>query len=120
MKVLVTGGAGYIGSVTTEELLNKGHEVVVFDNLERGHRAAINPRASFLVGDLRDERRIAEVMEQTRPDAVMHFAGYTFYRYPPANPSTSCMPPPESRDAETRARLPALAARRAGQPRALD
>jgi len=76
MKVLVTGGAGYIGSVTTELLLNKGHDVVVFDSLERGHRSAIDDRAAFEQGNLRDREAICTVMQQTKPDAVMHFAAY--------------------------------------------
>lgn len=76
MKVLVTGGAGYIGSVTAELLLDEGHEVVVFDNLERGHRSAVDKRASFFEGDLRDESRIATVVSEVRPEAVMHFAAY--------------------------------------------
>lgn len=76
MKVLVTGGAGYIGSVTTERLLDLGHDVVVFDNLERGHREAVDRRAKLEEGDLRDAGRIASVMKDVRPDAVMHFAAY--------------------------------------------
>ncbi len=76
MKVLVTGGAGYIGSVTTELLLDKGHDVVVFDNLERGHRAAVDPRARLVVGDLRDRAAIRAAVAEARPDAVMHFAAY--------------------------------------------
>lgn len=76
MKVLVTGGAGYIGSVTTELLLDDGHEVVVFDNLERGHREAVDKRAGFRKGDLRDQDRISRVMAEIKPDAVMHFAAY--------------------------------------------
>lgn len=76
MKILVTGGAGYIGSVTTEQLLDAGHEVVVFDSLERGHRAAIDDRATFLQGDLRDRDSIGEAMKVSRPDAVMHFAAF--------------------------------------------
>jgi len=76
VKVLVTGGAGYIGSVTTEMLLNEGHEVVVFDNLERGHRKAVDRRAGFRKGDLRDKDRIFKVMADIKPDAVMHFAAY--------------------------------------------
>lgn len=76
MKILVTGGAGYIGSVTTELLLDKGHEVVVFDNLERGHRKAVDKRAMFVEGDLRDRDRISAVMSDITPDAVMHFAAY--------------------------------------------
>ena len=52
MKVFVTGGAGYIGSVTVDSLLAAGHEVVVFDNLYMGHREAVNPNAVFIEGDL--------------------------------------------------------------------
>lgn len=76
MKVLVTGGAGYIGSVTTELLLDDGYDVVVFDNLERGHREAVDKRASFRKGDLRDKDRISRVMSDVKPDAVVHFAAY--------------------------------------------
>lgn len=76
MKVLVTGGAGYIGSVTTERLLDQGHEVVVFDNLERGHREAVDERADLVVGDLRKLDDIRDAMQSARPDAVMHFAAY--------------------------------------------
>ena len=50
MRVFVTGGAGYIGSVCVEELLNAGHEVSVFDNLSEGHRQAVDPRAGFVNG----------------------------------------------------------------------
>ncbi len=76
MKVFVTGGAGYIGSVTTELLLDDGHEVVVFDNLELGHRAAVDTRARLVEGDLRDADSIDAAMQEFRPDAVMHFAAY--------------------------------------------
>ncbi len=76
MNILVTGGAGYIGSVTTEWLLNAGHTVAVFDNLERGHREALDPRAAFIEGDLRRAETIADAVGQTRPDAVVHFAAY--------------------------------------------
>ncbi len=76
MKILLTGGSGYIGSVTTELLLNGGHEVVVFDNLERGHPEAVDRRARLVCGDLRDRGPIADVMRAIKPDAVMHFAAY--------------------------------------------
>jgi UDP-glucose 4-epimerase len=76
MRILVTGGAGYIGSVTTEMLLDAGHEVTVFDSFERGHRSAVDARASLEEGDLRDKERIAGAMEAVKPDAVMHFAAY--------------------------------------------
>ena len=76
MKILLTGGSGYIGSVTTELLCDDGHEVVVFDNLERGHREAVDPRARLVVGDLREPVAIRDTVAAVRPDAVVHFAAY--------------------------------------------
>ncbi len=76
MKLLVTGGAGYIGSVTTELLLDEGHEVVIFDNYERGHREAVDERASVIKGDLRDREQITGAMVVAKPDAVLHFAAF--------------------------------------------
>lgn len=76
VKVLVTGGAGYVGCVTVELLLDAGHEVIVFDNFERGHRAAVDARASLVTGDLRDQAAIENAMRQAAPEAVMHFAAY--------------------------------------------
>ena len=75
MKVLVTGGAGYIGSVCVEELFAAGHEVVVWDNLSEGHRAALHPRAVFLQGDLLDRDLLIRAVQEHRPEAVIHFAG---------------------------------------------
>ena len=74
MKVLVTGGAGYIGSVTSEVLLSRGHEVVVFDNLSQGHRAAVPPAAILVEGDLSSAEAIHRAIATHQPDAVMHFA----------------------------------------------
>ena len=62
MKVLVTGGAGYIGSVAVEQLIAAGESVVVFDNLSQGHRAAVPPEAVFVGGDLADRAAIDAVM----------------------------------------------------------
>jgi UDP-glucose 4-epimerase len=76
MKALVTGAAGYIGSVTTEVLLNAGHEVIALDNLELGHRAAVDERATFVVADLRDRDAVHRAFADHRPDAVLHFASY--------------------------------------------
>ncbi len=76
MKIFVTGGAGYIGSVTSELLLDGGHAVTIFDNLGRGHREALDPRARFIAGDLQDRAAIIKAMAETRPDAVMHFAAF--------------------------------------------
>jgi UDP-glucose 4-epimerase len=76
MHIFLTGGAGYIGSVTTECLLNEGHQVTVFDNLEQGHRDAIDGRAQLIEGDLRDRDGVIDALTSTRPDAIMHFAAY--------------------------------------------
>ena len=77
MRVLVTGGAGYIGSVAVDALLASGHEVAVLDNLYMGHRAAVNPRASFFEVDLADKPAVGEAMKAFSPDSIMHFASYT-------------------------------------------
>jgi UDP-glucose 4-epimerase len=74
MKVFIVGGAGYIGSICAEVLLNEGHEVGIFDNLVEGHRSAIDPRATFFGGDLSAPKVINEALSGYRPDAVMHFA----------------------------------------------
>ncbi len=72
MKLLVTGGAGYIGSIVSQQLIAEGHEVVVLDNLERGHRAAV-PEARLVVADLLDGERV-EALLQEGFDGVLHFA----------------------------------------------
>src|SRR5438067_3407268 len=74
MKILVVGGAGYIGSVCAELLLDEGHGVAIFDNLSEGHRRAIEPRAEFIEGDLQDRQSLEKGLAKQRPDAVMHFA----------------------------------------------
>jgi UDP-glucose 4-epimerase len=74
MKILVTGGAGYIGSAAVEQLIGAGESVVVFDNLSLGHRAAVHPAAVFWKGDLSNRAQIDGVLSEHRPDAVMHFA----------------------------------------------
>jgi len=74
MRVLVTGGAGYIGSVVADELLQAGHQVVVFDNLSRGHRQAVPKNAELVVGDLADRASLDQLLRSREIDAVMHFA----------------------------------------------
>jgi UDP-glucose 4-epimerase len=74
MNVFVTGGAGYIGSVCVEELLNAGHAVTVFDNLSEGHRAAVDPRAAFIEGELGDAARLTHALTGSGAEAVLHFA----------------------------------------------
>ncbi|HLY73193.1 MAG TPA: UDP-glucose 4-epimerase GalE [Planctomycetota bacterium] len=76
MKVLVTGGAGYIGAVASETLLQAGHGVVVVDSLVHGHRAAVPPQAEFVQVDLLERAAVRDVLARCRPDAVMHFAGH--------------------------------------------
>jgi UDP-glucose 4-epimerase len=74
MKVLVTGGAGYIGSVVTEELIKDGHEVVVYDSLYKGHREAIVDGAEFVHADLADADTLRATLESNRIEAVVHMA----------------------------------------------
>jgi UDP-glucose 4-epimerase len=74
MQVLVTGGAGYIGSVVAEELLQAGHQVVVFDNLSRGHRQAVPQDAELVVGDLSDRSGLDQLFNSHSIDAVIHLA----------------------------------------------
>jgi UDP-glucose 4-epimerase len=74
MKILVVGGAGYIGSICAELLLDQGHNIAVFDNLGEGHRRALDPRARFIEGDLQDRQAIDSALAVARPEAVMHFA----------------------------------------------
>ena len=77
LRVLVTGGAGYIGSVAVDSLIAEGHEVAVFDNLYMGHRVAVNEQALFVEGDLANKSEIDAVMGDFKPDSIMHFAAYT-------------------------------------------
>ena len=74
MKVLVTGGAGYIGSVVCGELLRAGHQVVVLDNLSHGHREAVPKQAELVVAELADRDKLDALLRSGRFDAVMHFA----------------------------------------------
>ncbi|MFD1464807.1 UDP-glucose 4-epimerase GalE [Lapidilactobacillus mulanensis] len=74
MTILVTGGAGYIGSHTTDRLIQQGNDVIVVDNLLTGHRAAINPKARFYEGDVRDREFLEGVFTKEKIDGVVHFA----------------------------------------------
>lgn len=74
MNVFVTGGAGYIGSVCTEELVNAGHTVTVYDNLTEGHRSAVDQRARFILGKPDEEGDILRAVQQAQPEAILHFA----------------------------------------------
>jgi UDP-glucose 4-epimerase len=74
MHILVTGGAGYIGSVVVEELIREGEQVTVLDNLYQGHRAAVHPEAEFVHADLADAGAVNALFARQGFDAVMHFA----------------------------------------------
>lgn len=87
MKVFVTGGAGYIGSICVEELLDAGHDVTVYDNLTEGHRSAVDNRAVFLHARLSDNDNIAECVRDAKPDAIIHFAANALVGESMTNPS---------------------------------
>jgi UDP-glucose 4-epimerase len=76
MRVLVTGGAGYIGSHVVDLLVREGHAVTILDSLEKGHREAVHPSANFLLGDCGDAELLNRLFTQVPFDAVMHFAAY--------------------------------------------
>ena len=86
MKIFVTGGSGYIGSVVVKRLIERGYAVTVFDNLERGYRRNVDPAAKLIVGDLRNASEIEAAMGSERPDAVMHFAAYALVGESMADP----------------------------------
>lgn len=77
MRVLVTGGAGYIGSVVTEQLVNDGHRVVVYDNLAKGHLQAVIAGAEFVEGDLLEADKLRQTLNDNRIEAVIHMAAYS-------------------------------------------
>lgn len=74
MRFLVTGGAGYIGGTVAELLLNKGHDVAIYDNLCHGHRSLVPKRAEFIEGELADGPRLEQIFSAEKFDGVMHFA----------------------------------------------
>jgi UDP-glucose 4-epimerase len=86
-KILVTGGAGYIGSICVEELINRGFKVSVFDNLTEGHAKAVDSRADFYQGDLADRSVLQHAFGEVKPDAVMHFAANALVGESMENPS---------------------------------
>lgn len=87
MKVLVTGGAGFIGGVTVRQLRRAGFEVVIFDNLSCGHKQTIPEGVKLIVGDLREKSDILSAMSSEKFDAVLHFAAYTIVPESMADPS---------------------------------
>lgn len=86
MNILVLGGAGYIGSHTVYELIDKGHEVVIIDNLETGHKEAVHEKARFYQGDIRDRAFVDSVLDKEKIDAVIHFAANSLVGESMVNP----------------------------------
>ncbi len=87
MKILVTGGAGYIGSVVTEELVKDNHEVVVYDSLYKGHRQAVVSDADFVQADLLDSDTLRNTLREYQIEAVIHLAAYSLVGESVQNPA---------------------------------
>ena len=86
MKILITGGAGYIGSFMIRQVCNGGDEVVVVDSLERGHRDAVDPKIKLIIGDLKDKSFVDSIFSKEKFEAVVHFAGYISMAESVSNP----------------------------------
>jgi UDP-glucose 4-epimerase len=86
VNILVTGGAGYVGSIVSEELLKQGYKVIVMDNLQQGHRGAILPEAEFVLADSGDPQALDEVFSHFQVDAVMHMAAETVVEFSMSDP----------------------------------
>jgi UDP-glucose 4-epimerase len=86
MNILVTGGAGYVGSIVAEELLKGGCRVTIFDNLQQGHEGAVLPGAEFILADICDAEALDGVFQRRRIDAVMHMAAETVVEYSMTDP----------------------------------
>lgn len=78
MAILVTGGAGYIGSVVVDDLIDNGRNVVVLDDLSRGYRPAVNENAKFYEGDIGDRELVGRICRENDVEAVMHFSAYAY------------------------------------------
>lgn len=87
MKILVTGGAGFIGSNVVDMLISRGHKVVVVDNLSTGRRENVNPCAEFYEADIKDKEELNNVFKKENPDAVCHHAAQINVRKSIANPA---------------------------------
>jgi UDP-glucose 4-epimerase len=88
LNILVTGAAGYIGSIVSEVLLTRGHQVIALDNLKEGHRSAVPPEATFIEADLANRQQVEKTFSAHKIDAVMHFAGEALVAKSVREPST--------------------------------
>lgn len=86
MKILITGGAGYIGSFMVKAAIYRGYEVVVADNLERGHQSAVDAKVKLVIGELKDRKFVDHLFSEDKFDCVVHFAGYISMAESVANP----------------------------------
>jgi len=86
MNIMVTGGAGYVGSVVTEGLLNEAHSAIVLDNLQQGHRQAVPPEAEFVLADICDIQALDDAFSRFKIDAVMHMAAETVVEFSITDP----------------------------------
>src|SRR3990172_1890556 len=86
MKILVTGGAGFIGSHVVDAYLKAGHEVMVIDNLSTGRRDMVNPKAQFLQVDITDRDNLKNAMAKFKPDVINHHAAQISVRISVENP----------------------------------
>jgi len=88
LNILVTGAAGYIGSIVSEVLLARGHQVIALDNLKEGHRSAVPPAATFIEADLANRQQVEKALSAHKIEAVMHFAGEALVAKSVREPST--------------------------------
>lgn len=86
MAILVCGGAGYIGSHAVHQLVEKNEQVVIVDNLQTGHKAAIHPKAKFYLGDIRDSKVLDQIFTENKIEAVIHFAANSLVGESMTNP----------------------------------
>jgi UDP-glucose 4-epimerase len=87
MKIVVTGGAGYVGSIVCEELARQGHTPLILDNLQQGHRQAVLPEAEFVTGDIGNAADLENVFSRQPIDAVMHMAAETVIEFSMTDPA---------------------------------
>src|SRR3989442_10562673 len=79
MHILVVGGAGYIGSVTVDQLVDAGHDVTVLDSLVAGHKGALNPGSEFVQADVRDEEELNPLFASPNFDALINYGGFDIF-----------------------------------------